>query len=258
MPGREYRDALMVDPSLQDKSVRELQDLVREAPVAIKKQRKPLSRAARLHLIDMLSRWSDSGLALIAGVSVFLAITVGRAYPARAAAWGLMMIGALWVCRRLRSQFRAGNAISSRPFRWRASYTSCLSVLGVILASAPILLTPAAAPAPMLLQVAGLMIFAALGAALLHSAHLPTALAVAAPAAFLAILTGLRSGETLLIAASAMTALLCISAVCLCSDIIAKKAGRSHPRTTFLRRETHRKQDRARGRGALGPAAHSA
>ena len=75
--------------SLHEKNVRELQELAQEAPAAPQRdRRKPLSRAARLHLIDMLSRQSATGLALVAGVSVYLAITAGRAFPARAAAWG--------------------------------------------------------------------------------------------------------------------------------------------------------------------------
>ncbi len=224
--------------SLHEKNVRELQELAQEAPAAPQRdRRKPLSRAARLHLIDMLSRQSATGLALVAGVSVYLAITAGRAFPARAAAWAAMILCALWVCRRLRSQFRSGDAITSRPFRWRASYTSCLSVLGVILASGPILLTPAGAPQPMMLQVAVLSLLAAAAAAMLHTAHFASAAAFAAPAAIFAVLAGLRSGDTGLFAAGLAAALLCVTGVFAVSRVIEAKAARQHPRTSFVRRD---------------------
>ena len=224
--------------SLQEKNVRELQQLAREAPAAPNRdRRKPLSRAARLHLIDMLSRQSATGLALIAGVSVYLGVTAGREYPARAAAWAAMILCALWVCRRLRSQFRSGDAITSRPFRWRASYTSCLSVLGVILASGPILLAPTGAPQPMMLQIALLTLLAASGAAMLHTAHFPSAAAFVAPAAIFTILAGLRSGDAGLSAAGLAAALICVTAVYAVSRVMQAKAARQHPRTTFLRRD---------------------
>ena len=224
--------------SLLEKDVRELQEIAREAPGALqRKARKPLSRAARLDLIDMLSRWSGSGLAVIAGAGVYLAATAGRGYPTRAAAWAFMMLGALWVCRRLRAEFRSGRANASRPFRWRASYTSCLSVLGVILASAPILLTPVEAPAPLFLHVSGLTLFAAACAAMLHAAHFASAAAIAAPAAILAVMASVRAGDGALIAGAAGAALLCICAVYVANRAIVAKARRRHPRTTFLRRE---------------------
>ena len=77
------RIRLMISISLQEKNVRELQQMAREAPGNGRREpRKSLSRAARLHLIDMLSRQSATGLALVAGVSIFLAVTAGRDYPA--------------------------------------------------------------------------------------------------------------------------------------------------------------------------------
>ncbi len=224
--------------SLQEKNVRELQQLAREAPDARHRdRRRPLSRAARLHLIDMLSRQSATGLALVAGVSIYLAVTVGRGYPARAAAWAAMSLCALWVCRHLRNQFRSGNAITSRPFRWRASYTSCLSVLGVILASGPILLAPAGAPQPMVLQITVLTLLAASGAAMLHTAHMASAAAFAAPGAIFTVLAGVRSGDAALFAAGLAAALVCTTSVYAVSHFVRAKAARQHPRTTFVRRE---------------------
>ena len=228
----------MTNLSLEEKNVRELQELAQEAPTAPRREhKKPLSRAARLHLIDMLSRQSATGLALVGGVSVYLAVTIGRDYPARAAAWAAMILCALWVCRRLRNQFRSGNAITSRPFRWRASYTSCLSVLGVILASGPILLAPSEAPQSVLLQTAVLTLLAASGAAMLHTAHLASAAAFVAPGAIFTVLAGVRSGETSLMAAGMALSILCVVGVFAVSRFIQARAAQQHPRTTFLRRD---------------------
>lgn len=228
----------MQTSSLQNKNVRELQQLAREAPIdRTRTPRKQLSRAARLHLIDILSRWSATGLALIGGVSIYLAITAGRAYPVRAAAWVAMTLCALWVCRRLRSRFRGGNAMTSRPFRWRASYTSCLSVLGVVFASAPILLTPAGAAESLFLQVAGLTLAAGTGAAMLHTAHLASAASFAAPAALFTVFAGARLGDISLLAAGSAVALFCGVSVILVNRAIIVDAARQYPRTGFLRGE---------------------
>ena len=75
----------MTSASLEAKTVRELQELAQQAPVQRRKRHAGLSRAARLHLIDILSRWSGPGLALTAGVAVYMAVVAGRAFPARAA-----------------------------------------------------------------------------------------------------------------------------------------------------------------------------
>lgn len=185
----------------------------------------------------MLSRWSAPGLAVLMGAGVYLAVTAGRAYPGRAAAWGLMLLCALWVCRQTRSQFRAGSKSSARPFRWRASYTACLSVLGVAFASAPILLTPAGAPHPVFLQAAGLTLFAGSCAAILNAAHLASAAAIAGPSAILVFLACLRSGDAALTAGAAAAGILCVSAVLAVSHNVSAKAAQRHPRSRFLRRE---------------------
>ena len=224
--------------SLDTKTVKELQDLAHSAALAPQPaQAKALSRAARLELIDMLSRWSAPGLAVIAGAGVYLAVTAGNAYPGRALAWALMLIAALWACRQTQSRFRAGGKSAARPFRWRASYTACLSVLGVVFASAPILLTPLGAPHHVFLQAAGLTLFAGSCAAMLSAAHPPSAAAIAAPSAIMVFLACLRSGDTALTAGAAAAGILCVSAVFAASRAISAKAARRHPRTGFLRRE---------------------
>ncbi|WDI30475.1 hypothetical protein PUV54_10950 [Hyphococcus flavus] len=228
----------MTSASLHAKNVRELQELAQHAPIEPRKRKSSsLSRAARLHLIDVLSRWSAPGLALLAGVSVYLAVVAGRVYPGRAFAWGLMALGALWVCRRLRSQFRAGANLADRPFRWRAAYTSSLSVLGVVLGSAPILLAPVDAPTALALQITALALFAIFAAALLHSAHFFSAAALAAPGALFAILTGLRAGETSLVLAAISTAILGMTGLRIANRYLEKGASRRYPRTAFIRRE---------------------
>lgn len=246
----------MPNSSLHQKDVRELQRLAQEAPMRHQqtRQRTP-SRAAMLELIDILSRWSATGLALIAGLGVYLALTVGRAYPARAACWALLMLGALWVCRKLRNEFRSGGVSAGQPFHWRASYTSCLSVLGVVFASAPILLTPAEAPTAMYLQIAAITLIGGFAAAMAHSAHLTTAAALAAPAAILPFLSALRTGDTAL-----MTAVVAISAMGLAvtyglGKIISADAAKRNPRTTLLRRANTGAEEYAPETASATPAA---
>lgn len=226
----------MTSASLHDKNVRELQELAREAPLRPKKRRAaPLSRGARLHLIDLLSRWSAPGLAIVAGASVYLAIAAGREYPARALAWAAMLLASLWVCRRLRAEFRAGAGLSAHPFRWRASYTSSASVLGVAFACAPILLAPAEAAAAIQLQIIALMLLVSFAAALMHAAHFYTAAAFAVPSAVFAVLAGARAGEPSLIFGALATALLGFAGLSFANQYLEKSASRRHPRTTFMR-----------------------
>ena len=224
--------------SLETKTVKELQALAQDAALApLPARAKALSRAARLDLIDMLSRWSAPGLAIIAGAGVYLAVTAGGDYPGRALAWIVMVFCALWACRQTRSRFRAGGKIAARPFRWRASYTACLSVLGVAFASAPILLTPVGAPHHLFLQAIGLTLFAGAFAAMLNAAHLASAAALVGPCALLVFLACLRNGEATLALGAGAAGVLCVSAVIAVSRNIAAKAAARHPRTSFLRRD---------------------
>ena len=224
---------------IEQRSVRELQELAEEGSrtVVLKPRRKSPSRRALLELIDILSRWSGAGLALVAGVSVYLAIAIGREYPARAAAWATMLLCALYVCRRLRGQFRAGATIAARPFRWRANYTSCASVLGAVFASAPILLLPAEAPTGAAILTGALVLLGAFGAAFFHSGHFATATAFALPAAIFPVLSGIRGGDWRLAVAFAGVAIAAMAAYTAFSRIIAANASRRNPRTRFLRKE---------------------
>jgi hypothetical protein len=169
-----------------------------------------------------------------------MAVVAGRVYPGRALAWGVMMLGALWMCRRLRSQFRAGANLSSRPFRWRAAYTASLSVLGVVLASAPILLAPADALTALAMQIMAFSMLAIFAAALLHASHFYSAAALAVPGALFAILAGLRADETGLTIAASSTALLGLTGLRIANRYLEKGASRRYPRTALLRREIER------------------
>ncbi|VAV96666.1 hypothetical protein MNBD_ALPHA05-825 [hydrothermal vent metagenome] len=224
--------------AMEVKDARALQRLAEETSRSFKPARpKTRSRAALLEMIDLLSRWSAAGLALIAGIAVYMAIIAGRGFPARALAWTALLLCAVWVCRRMRAQFRAGAAIAARPFRWRASYTSCLSVLGVIFASAPILLTPQDAPGLISLQVVVLVMVGGFGAALFHAAHPTSAAAFAVPGALLPILAAIRGGDMLLTSALAATSVAGLFVVFTLSRTIARNASRRNPRTRFVRRE---------------------
>ncbi|MEO1137687.1 MAG: hypothetical protein AAFW68_13965, partial [Pseudomonadota bacterium] len=152
-----------------------------------------------------------------------------------------MALAALWVCRRLRSEFRSGARLSSLPFRWRASFTASLSVLGVILGSAPILLAPVAAPAAVGAQIMALTLVAGFAAALLLAAHLPSAAAIAAPTALFSVLAGLRAGDAGLLTASIATSLLGLTGLYLANRYLEKAAARRYPRTTLVRREIERR-----------------
>ncbi len=232
----------MAHTRIERKDVRALQRLAEKSSHSFKPAavRKTASRAALLEMIDILSRWSAAGLALVAGIGVYLAIIAGRSFPARAAAWTAMILCALWICRHMRSQFRAGAANAARPFRWRASYTSCLSILGVIFASAPILLTPEGAPTTISLQVTILVMIGAFGAALSHAAHPASAAAFAVPGAILPILAAVRSSDVILVAALAATSAAGLIAVFLFSRTISGNAGLRNPRTRFVRRGIER------------------
>lgn len=210
------------------------------APGLSAPRQRPPSRAALLEAVDLLSRWSAAGLAIIAGVGVYLSITVGRVYPARAAAWALMLLAALYVCRRLQLHFRAGDEISAHPFRWRASYTSCLCVLGVAFASAPILLAPIDAPASLAAQSAAFTLGGAFIAAIFFSAHLNSAFAVCAPAALFPLLAAWRNGDASAALYAAFAAATGCALIGVVRYAVSKRLAARHPRTTLLRSESRR------------------
>ncbi len=230
----------MADTAANGKTIKELQQLAQAAPAHARSRKKQPSRAAMLEAIDLLSRWSGAGLAVIAGIGVYLSITVGRAYPARAAAWALMLLAALYVCRRLQLKFRAGAEIAAHPFRWRASFASCLCVLGVAFASAPILLTPVDAAPILAAQAAALTLGGAFCAAIFFSAHLNSAAAVCLPGAAFPLLAAWRSGDAAAALYASFAAATGVALILVVRYAVANRLALRHPRTTLLRSDAMR------------------
>lgn len=228
----------MAHAATDQKDIRELQRIALGAGDAVARTRpKSLSRAAYLELVDILSRWSAAGIALIAGIGAYLAITAGRDFPLRAAVWTLLLLAALWATRRLCSEFRRGAAITARPFRWRASYTSAVSVLGVIFGTAPILLLPAEAATAFSFLMSGLVIIGAFGAAVFHAAHLPSAAAFALPGAFFPVIGALRFGGVWTAVTMTVVCTVAICAIVAVNKFVKTRSAARNPRTSFVRRE---------------------
>jgi len=224
---------------LETLTVQELQSMAAEAATARKRTPRPrLSRAARLNLIDQLSRWGGSGLALFAGVSIFIMIVIARNLPVRSAIWAAMIFASLYLCRRYRKGFRRGDHIASHPFRWRAYYTSTLTVVSAAFGAGAFLILPESVPPGGVMQTLALMLVAATGAAAFHLAHRPSAAAAGLPA-FIAIAGAAAASFgltpfTLGVLASGLAA---AAFVALASREAQKRAGARFPRTTLLRRE---------------------
>lgn len=202
-------------------------------------RRARLSRAAELNLIDSLSRLGASSLGLLAGLAVFGATYMGRAYPYRAAVWAVLVFAALYLCRRYRFDYRAGKAFAGRPFRWRAHYTSALAVLSAAFGAGAFLLSPALAGPGHALETA-----IALGAGLaigsvLHSAHLNSAAATFLPGAgFIIVAAYARLGAGLETGALMIAAM--ITSVCLVivSRQTTDRASQRFPRAHMPMRES--------------------
>lgn len=227
---------------LDGKSVQELQVLAAEAAALHPAPpRRRLSRAALLYLIDQLSRWGGSGLALFAGVAIFLSITA-RQQPVRAFIWTAIMFAALYACRRFRKEFRRGDRIAARPFRWRAYYTASIAVVSAAFGAGAFLLVPAKALGGFgSLETLALLFIASCAASILHIAHRPTALAAGLPA--LLLIAGaafVRVGPGPLSTFVATASVLCVGALVALSGESARRAASRFPRTSFVRREVER------------------
>lgn len=228
------------DTPLEAKTVQELQTLAADA--AFRRERLPppkgLSRAARLHLIDQLSRWGGSGLALLAGAAIFIALVVARDLPLRTSIWASMIFAALYLCRRYRKGYRRGDRIASHPFRWRAYYTSALAVVSAAFGAGAFLLLPKSLAPLAAGETLGLIAGSAAVAAAFHAAHRPSAAAAGLPA-FAAALGG--SAATFGAGAFTMIILgagvVCAVVVAAISAEAARRAARRFPRTSIVRRE---------------------
>jgi hypothetical protein len=224
---------------LEGMTVQELQSIAAEAAIARKNAPRPgLSRAARLNLIDQLSRWGGSGLALFAGVSIFIMIVIARDIPLRSTIWASMIFASLYLCRGYRKGFRRGDHIASHPFRWRAYYTATLAVVSAAFGAGAFLILPESTPPGAVMQTLALMLVAATGAAAFHLTHRPSAAAAGLPA-FTAIAGAAAAGFgfsafTLGVLASGLAA---AAFVALASAEAQRRAASRFPRTTFIRRE---------------------
>ena len=219
-------------------TVHELQKLAKEAALRHRRRRPRPSRAARLHLIDLLSRSAASGLAVFAGIAIFVSVSASSAYPLRAGVWAAMVFAALYLCRTQQQDFRAGGRSASRPFRWRANYTSSMSVLSAAFGAGAVIVIPGGAPAPFAFEAFALMLAASLACALLHAAHGRTAIAASAPAAAFIFLGVYRTaGPSLTFTAFACAAAIGAAAIYLCHRFLSETAIRRFPRTGLLRRE---------------------
>lgn len=225
-------------PPLNARNVKELQSIAQatqfEAPA---RPRSRLSRAAQLHLIDELSRWSATGLAVIAGAAIFISVAVARGFALRSVIWMCLVFATLWFCRSRRKEFRRGARISSHPFRWRADYTSALAVLSAAFGSGGLLLA-AAAPSLAATEIIALSTAALLAAGVAHAAHAKAVVAVVLPGLAFLFAGALRStgdGALLTIIFIAAAAMLGLAAAL--SARLARDAARRFPRTHYDRRD---------------------
>ncbi len=239
-------------PTPEALTVRDLQALAAEAAAsAAPPARKSRSRSASLHLIDLLSRWGGSGLAAIAAASIFIAVAIARDQPLRAGVWALMIFAALYLCRRYRKEFRRGDKIASRPFRWRAYYTATLAVVSAAFGAGAFLLAIPAASAPARFEILAVLIAGTLAATALHSAFRLSALAAALPASAFIAAAALRA-EGLSLASLAAIAVLAIgvAGAWIASGRIGEAADRRFPRTGLVRREIDRNAEMPGARAA--------
>jgi hypothetical protein len=219
-------------------TVHELQAMARRAALRRRRRKRSLSRAAQLQLIDLLSRFAGSALAIVAGVAVFVAVAAGRAYPLRAALWAIMVLGALAMCRRLHSEFRSGRKRAAHPFRWRADYTAAVSVLSAAFGAGAIMLLPSGAPPALAVQTMTLMLTAAFACGVLHAAHGRTAIASSLPcASFVFMAAGRIWGLEAALASAGLATLAGAAALTLLHRFHRQRMQRRFPRTGFARKE---------------------
>lgn len=218
-------------------AVHELQARLEAETRRARLKRRPRSRAAQLHLIDLLSRWGGAGLALVAGIGIFIAMSVGSVYPFRTLVWTAILLAALYVCRRLLTGFRAGSASASRPFLWRANYTAALSVLGAGFGAGAVMVLPEGAPNALAMQTLGLILVGAFGAAMLHAPHDRSAAALWTPAALFCFVGAWRAaGPAFAFSGAAAAFLAGALALLLLNRRLSGQAQRRFPRTSLTRR----------------------
>lgn len=243
---------------LEGKTVKELQSIAAAASVggANPAESRRLSRAARLHLIDQLSRWGGSGLAVIAGAAIFLTMVIARDLPVRGTVFALLIFASLYLCRRYRKEFRRGDRIAARPFRWRSYYSSTLAVVSAAFGAGAFLLLPEGVTAAAAMQTLALMLVAAAAASAFHIAHRPAAAAIAAPALLAISGAAARTLGPSLFTNVVLTASLAVFIFLAFATAEAeRRAAARFPRTAFTRHPIGRATQRpAAAKGDLAAA----
>lgn len=242
----------LVGPSsdLAGRSVRELQAIAVETRLT-KPASTRLSRAAQLDLIDALSRWGASGIAAMAGTAVVIAATYGRMVSMRAAVWAVLVFGALYLCRRFRRDFRAGEPIAASPFRWRAYYTSSMAILSAAYGAGGFLLFPDGTLPRTVVELSSVIALSLVVAGFLHTAHRQTAIAAMAPG-FVFLSLGLiqQFGLGVFPLTIVAVGLITFSGVWLVSGQLVARASARLPRTGLAR--THHTIDRTPAEAEAG------
>ncbi|MEM9705778.1 MAG: hypothetical protein AAF850_06830 [Pseudomonadota bacterium] len=224
--------------NLSTLSVHEMQERARSAfAQGFRPGPRRLSRAAQLHLIDILSRNGLAGLGLIAGVVIFVAVAGGQTAPFPTAVWAAQVLIALFVCRRLRSDFRVGENLTARPFRWRANYTSALCVLSAAIGAGALMTTTQSDPPAQIMQTCAILSVGLIGSSALHIAHARAATGMLAPGAFFVIAC---LWQTLGVSIALMTAIgayaVVLFAITTASRALKSDTAQRFPRTTTNRR----------------------
>ena len=218
-------------------TVRDLQAMAAAAVKSRRMRRHRPSRAARLHLIDLLSRSALAGLAVVAGVGIFVAVTAGRDEPVRAAIWAATLCAALFVARGLASEFRSGSRNTARPFLWRAQYTAALFVVGAAFGSGAVIVINEGSSRQLALETLSAISLGALAASLAHAAYGRCAAALWVPVSIFVFLGAWRlDGLSLAIFGGAAMCAAGAAALFLVSRMLRSSAVRRFPRTSLSRR----------------------
>lgn len=226
-------------------SVHDLQAMAATAARPRKPRRLRPSRAARLHLVDLLSRNALAGLAVIAGVGVFVAVNAGRAEPVRAGLWLATLAASLVVARGLVAGFRSGASNAARPFLWRAQYTSALAVVSTAFGAGAVIVINESSSRQLALETLTALSFGGLAASLFHAAYGRSAAALWVPVSIFIFLGAWRlDGLNLAFFGGAAMAAAGAAALFLLSRTLRTSAIRRFPRTSLARRAAD-EEDRA-------------
>lgn len=218
-------------------TVRDLQAMAAEAAAPRTRRRRSPSRAARLYLVDQLSRAAIPSLAFVAGVSLLLSVLVGRTEPVRTGLWLALVFAALFVARGLAGRFRGGQAMASRPFSWAASYTAASAVLSTAFGAAALLLVYETSSRQLALETLSVVSLSSLAVSAAHAPVARAAVAWWAPASALCILGAWRfDGPGLAIFGAAAMAAAGAAALYLWRRTLVLRAARRYPRTGPSRR----------------------